>query len=107
MGPPLNLAPDDARRLVEAVAARRLSGRTLDRAELGHLAAALGDRTVESLAHLTAEELAALGADDAQRLRDAIRDRPPNLHDSFSESRPPWIRSLPIYMRRARRSGPT
>ena len=53
------------------------------RQELGHLAAALGDRTVESLAHLTAEELAALGADDAQRLRDAIRDRPPNLHDSL------------------------
>ena len=83
VGPPLNLAPDDARRLVEAVARAAALRAYLDRAELGHLAAALGDRTVESLAHLTAEELAALGADDAQRLRDAIRDRPPGLHDSL------------------------
>ena len=83
VGPPFNLAPDDARRLVEAAARAAALRAYLDRAELGHLAAALGDRTVESLAHLTAEELAALGADDAQRLRDAIRDRPPGLHDSL------------------------
>mgnify|MGYP003310201509 CR=1 FL=1 len=68
---------------VEAAARAAALRAYLDRAELGHLAAALGDRTVESLAHLTAEELAALGADDAQRLRDAIRDRPPGLHDSL------------------------
>ena len=52
----------------------------LGRAELGHLAPLLKDHTVESLATITAEELddLGLGEEDARRLLELIRDRPPN-----------------------------
>ena len=67
------------------------------------MAAPLLGRTVESLSSVTAENVGELGlSDDAQRLRDAIRDRPPNLPDSLSkESRPPWIKSLRTCMQGA------
>ncbi len=76
------MAPDDARRIVEAARDYKSLEAYLARADLIHLAAPLLGRTVESLASVNVDELG-LGDDDARRLRDAIRDRPPDLHDSL------------------------